>query len=167
MKVIYIAFLLFIVMFSIVCATIINAIRQPSSNSRTLIYVDSAFIGQVNSFKYEAKMRNIQINLKTLSIVFGIARNKDAAGECVSYKDGHNLIIVPPNMWVKLTAAQKEQMIFHELGHCVLKRSHCKAQNYEVMPISIMFPMILDTTYYKENRDELIEELFNANERCY
>jgi hypothetical protein len=59
----------------------------------------------------------------------------------------------------------KEQLLFHELGHCVLNRKHCDLV-VNLDPISLMHPKMLKSEYYKNNRDELIEELFNADPRC-
>lgn len=52
-----------------------------------------------------------------------------------------------------------EEVIFHELGHCVLRRGHIGGKiNGKV--ISIMNPYILEPEDYDENRDYYIKELF-------
>jgi hypothetical protein len=55
---------------------------------------------------------------------------------------------------------QQELVVFHELGHCVLGRSH-KNEMSQGMPTSVMHPNIAD--YYQvwdAKREELLRELF-------
>lgn len=49
----------------------------------------------------------------------------------------------------------KEEILFHEMGHCVLNRSHKDSEE------SIMFPYHLGRTKYQINYSRYIQELFD------
>src|SRR5690606_17670169 len=51
-------------------------------------------------------------------------------------------------------AADREQLMFHELGHCILNRSHTNSTN------SIMYPYHLSANYYINHYVNYIAELF-------
>lgn len=61
--------------------------------------------------------------------------------------------------WNTSSDLGKEQLVFHELGHCVLKRQHNK-EFIANHPVSIMYPLILSDRLYSKYYDSYIEELF-------
>lgn len=61
--------------------------------------------------------------------------------------------------WKVLGAHQREQLMFHELGHCVLGRGHDTELHPDGRPMSIMFPNLLKAHVYGEHRHEYIKEL--------
>lgn len=60
--------------------------------------------------------------------------------------------------WVRLSSIYQEQLLFHELGHCLLNRSHLGSG---ANPVSIMNSNLFNSQTYVDNYDGLIEELFN------
>lgn len=64
------------------------------------------------------------------------------------------VIAVDPDKWAKLLLIQHEALIFHELGHCILKRDHLEG-------MSIMDPYLLSTKKIAENEAKLLAELFD------
>ncbi len=72
--------------------------------------------------------------------------------------------------WNEANDQQREVVVFHELGHCVLNRPHTKASiagpNNTAVPASIMYPQVLDTDLYKKNRDYYCQELI-ANKQSF
>lgn len=79
------------------------------------------------------------------------------AGECTNLSNGD--IVIDTLFWAYATVATKEQLIFHELGHCVLGREH-NAKIVNGREQSIMNPNLLLDSTYLPNRDEYIKELF-------
>ena len=75
-------------------------------------------------------------------------------------------IEINTNYWNHASDTQKEILMFHELGHCILKRQH-RNDTANSMPVSIMYFSIdvwatsAEQTYYESNRDTYIRELFN------
>lgn len=70
-------------------------------------------------------------------------------------------VVFDRDMWPLHSAIEKEELVFHELGHCVLDRDHLttKVKNW---PISIMYPYdsIMTYNYY---RDQYLKELFTKD----
>lgn len=87
-------------------------------------------------------------------------------GHCKNFGPNSNLNVVYVNriFWSMATDIQKEIVMFHELGHCVLDRRHLpgltQVGNYPNGPISLMFP----TPYgyepvFEENKNYYYKEL--------
>lgn len=81
-------------------------------------------------------------------IDFGVT-DGDHVAECY-YLEAN--VVVRKEFWDQATDLTREQLMFHELGHCVLGRQHTT--------YGIMHTPLLKDEYYKANRDKLIEELF-------
>jgi hypothetical protein len=132
------------------------------------MYIDSAFDKYVSSFSSEAKKRTADIGrLHSLTMIFGITGTKDdpgTIGTC-SIANGFPLIIIDRRFWGVADEFEREELIFHELGHCLLDRDHCEPKK-DGKSLSIMEPDLLGSTYYKANRENLINELFNSTEGC-
>jgi hypothetical protein len=74
------------------------------------------------------------------------------------------LITVNQSLWQTLTEAQRQLVIFHELGHCVLKRAHQNIQGTGGrLKQSIMDAHPLDLTDYTTYRTDYLAELFNPS----
>lgn len=131
-------------------------------------YIDSAFHPIVEMFIYEAKSRGRLVDLTNLSMTFGNIRSKKTdktVGYCARDPLGGMTIKIHIPTWKVMDEYQKEELIFHELAHCLIGRDHCKKKNKHG-PISMMFPKLLDSGYYRENREDLLDELFNISPEC-
>lgn len=129
------------------------------------VYVDSEFRPLVELFNREASDRGIQDANKPMSITFDLVDDDpDVIGACMIgvYK---SKIKIKTNSWRAMTDEEKEMLIFHELGHCVLGRKHCDVKSNGI-PISIMYPNILVSGQYRNSRKYLLDELFNEDQRC-
>lgn len=91
-------------------------------------------------------------------IQFGVPdpSNARVVGEC----SGNNGVIISAGFWEHAPDADKEQLMFHELGHCALFLSHVKTY-------SIMYPIMLNTFWYLHYRDALVKELFTGIREIY
>lgn len=64
--------------------------------------------------------------------------------------------------WKEASQDSREQLIFHEIGHCLLNRSHSDSlvrRGRYVMPKSIMSASRISDEVYKANRDYYVSEL--------
>lgn len=70
-------------------------------------------------------------------------------------------IEIDPVFWEEANDTEREVLIFHELGHCVLNRDHVEdiIEPYE-LPKSIMYPVIFDSAY-SDHRNYYVNELKN------
>lgn len=131
-------------------------------------YIDSEFNPIVQSFVYEARQRGHLVDLTNLSMTFGKIRSKKGdktVGYCVRDFMGGMVIKIHTPTWKEMGPYQQEELIFHELAHCIMGRDHCSVKDKDG-PISILYPKILSEKYYKEKREELVDELFNINPEC-
>jgi hypothetical protein len=93
----------------------------------------------------------------SVSIGFGVSYSDsgDAAGSCYhSPSTNSDRILIDVKYWAMYDDTAKELLVYHELGHCVLKRRHVEDHD------SIMRPILFDTIAgYEADRQALIDEL--------
>ena len=70
------------------------------------------------------------------------------------------LVIVNAKWWQSASEGQREALVMHELGHCVLERGHNNAYNSISAPESIMNAYLLDARQYETHREYYLDELF-------
>ena len=113
--------------------------------------VDDAFVEYVSRFeRHYGEAVEVGVNFGSL---------KDAVGICY-YVTGN--IEIDREYWNTHGEAAKEELIFHELGHCVLGREHNEHMIGDC-PASIMYPT-LTPGCYKKHKDYYIKELFDKFE---
>lgn len=159
----------------IIIPLLVSIISCTTINHNTIVveqykytYIDSQFDPIIKSFIYEARQRGYLVDLKNLSVTLGDIRSKKkdkTVGYCVRDPMGGMVIKIHTPTWKQMGPYQQEELIFHELAHCLIGRDHCSRVNKRG-PISIMYPRILTEAYYKENREELVDELFNISPEC-
>ena len=153
---------------------ILSTLGCTTTNHKTVVlnkepyhYVDSQFRKTLKMFKLLAATKDIAIDDSNLSITFGMVRNIKSTiiGTCQLDDFGTMVIKIHDASWIKLDPYQREELIFHELGHCALARPHCTVKE-KGKPISLMYPEITPKDHYKNHRKEMIDELFNIDPRC-
>jgi hypothetical protein len=81
------------------------------------------------------------------------------AGICKT-KDGQSpTIIIDSEYWADADEFFKENLMFHELGHCLLNRDHRNEWDDDG-PVSIMNSYLIPS-FYEKSRESYIEELFS------
>lgn len=144
--------------------TTINIITQ---RLERLSYVDSALTDYVGRFVHEGLSRGIVIDPKRLTMVFGSTGTKDSPttiGTCEPV-NSYPVITIDKTYWSVADENEKEELAFHELGHCLLNRDHCEEKENGVS-VSLMEPDMLGSKQYGEHREDLVDELFNPHEGC-
>ena len=124
--------------------------------------VSPEFSGIVDRFKVEAEHRNVIVDLQGLGINFGIL-DQSAIGRCLTYQSGRREIVIEKSYWRRTTDIEKELLLFHELGHCILGRSHDDSTTSLGACKSLMTSgknnCTLDYSY--DTRTAYLDELFN------
>ena len=108
--------------------------------------------------KYSLK----SIKIPKITIKFGNIKKKDGKTIYATCgKESGNLVItVDQKQWEYLTLYRKEQLMFHEFGHCILDRHHCN-RLIKGSPMSIMHEgEFIIARDYKKNRHWFFIELF-------
>lgn len=84
-------------------------------------------------------------------------------GQCVVYSTGEKDIQIDPTFWANIDDDEREQLIFHELGHCSLMMQHIMTTttlNNDVCPTSIMYAYVFGNTQcYTNNKAYYYAEL--------
>ena len=81
---------------------------------------------------------------------------------CVSSSDDRPVIVLPRPLWIDLSPHEREQALFHELGHCYLGRDHDESTTEGGRMKSVMATWLFDKRIYRRRREEYIEELFDT-----
>lgn len=122
--------------------------------------VDFGPFGEYEAKFYEAgATAGFQVQIENLTMGWGTL-TYPVIGECTP--GSH--VVVDPSDWAKLDDDQKEVLIFHELGHCVLTQGHRAGviPDGSGCPASIMSPYLFLGYCYKWHRDYYIHELFTG-----
>ena len=121
---------------------------------------DPVFIAYIRYFEntYGARILT-PITFKTLGGTL--------AGQCIK-TNTKSEIVIDDLKWEDFNEGQKEVLILHEIGHCVLNRKHdinTNVINGTLCPTSVMRTPLYDkveiANCYTPNRDYYLQELFN------
>lgn len=114
-------------------------------------YIDPAFLPILNTFKQYANNYG-KIYDYDISITFvDKFDSPNVVGTCT----GNDEIRIRRSFWENVNYYQQEDVLYHELGHCVMNLDH-------VTTPSIMNAKTLQYWYYVTYREELIKELFTG-----
>lgn len=106
---------------------------------------------------------NVAINYP---VEFFVTKDK-VVGRCVTWTDGARKILLDSKYFSEASSAQKEQLVYHELGHCELRLDHDDSTiEFDGLtgkwPNSIMKSSTFDdeeAAVYEMHRDHYVKEL--------
>ncbi len=80
----------------------------------------------VKSFREEASKRSNPVSTANLIITFGTVLKEDICGQCLLETGKTPRIVINSDSfcWQQANKEEREGLVFHELGHCLLKRGH-------------------------------------------
>jgi len=114
-------------------------------------YIDPAFDTYVQTFE---SISNKQVHA---IMIFADIADEEVGGTCTNSEPP--LIVIDTPYWNEITELGREQLVLHELGHCVLNRDH-KENMLSGLPVSIMYSIHFgDEWYYAQNRAYYLQEL--------
>ena len=131
--------------------------------------IDPVFEGFVERFIEEGEKRGFSVDLASHNITIHFTnidqeQSPNVVGMCSYNSLNQNDITIDYNFWQQAGDLQKEFILFHELGHCYLKRGHQSDAFQNGICVSIMRgadPGCSDA-YTAANRDYYIDELFSV-----
>lgn len=93
--------------------------------------------------------------------------NSNWAGVCYFGRNGKRWIEISQKYWNLYDEYGREELIFHELGHCVLGRDHDDSlmdlNGYHQIPTSIMLSYTFgNLNYYRDNLEYYHKEICDA-----
>ncbi|MGK0362979.1 MAG: Zn-dependent peptidase ImmA (M78 family) [Saprospiraceae bacterium] len=115
-------------------------------------------------FAEEAALRGIEIDFNELNVegYFSEISEVGVVGQCQTFSDSSKDLVIETRYWQRIDDIEKEFLIFHELGHCVLERSHIDTQDENGFCNSIMQSgsgECIDN-YNLDTREAYLDELF-------
>ncbi|MFD2935864.1 hypothetical protein [Spirosoma flavum] len=131
----------------------------------------------VQSFRDEAKKHNSTVSTANLVVTYGATQSEDVCGQCLlqSGKTPHITLSTDSFCWQQASQYERECLVFHELGHCLLGRTHKTDKFPNGAFVSLMnpdnvsvyatcrYPIGGDVCDKRTRRDYYIDELFVAS----
>ena len=119
---------------------------------------DKTFSFYVSKFEKEFKIKvRVPIVFESLKPFY--------SGVCYIWNDGYKQISINKEHWNSYNIEQREQLIYHELGHCIYELKHndlmlkdCPASIMR----SFMFSIFEIQECYNPNRKNYISNMFNS-----
>ena len=101
------------------------------------------------------------IQVTNLIIQYGDLQSAQERAICTI--DGNNTptITVRQDTWQTMSEPEREELIFHEMGHCVLRRGHIATITAQGLPASMMNPYLISGPIYASYQAYYLNELFN------
>ena len=126
-------------------------------------FVDEQLQIYLDRFQIEGELRGRALDLSSSNIEAFIQPifSNGVVGQCQHNEDRPNQVIVDQQTWNESNEAEKEFLIFHELGHCILKRDHLDNANPDGSCISIMHSVVgVCRNEFESRRSDYLDELF-------
>ena len=126
-------------------------------------YIDPELQPYFDLFSEEASARGLTVDFEAASIETEFTDLEgNVPGQCAHSEASPNLLRIDPTIWNSYEEWEKEFLIFHELGHCYLGRSHDDAKDEAGNCKSIMHSSSsVCTNTFNSDRILLLDELFN------
>ena len=127
------------------------------------LHIDDALAPYFERFVAEGQLRGIAIDLVEKQIegyLIDIEEN-NVVGQCSYSETSTRSVNIDNAFWNNATDLEKEFVIFHELGHCYLERSHLDAQtNRNCTSIMHSGTSGCRFNYNAFSRENYLDELF-------
>lgn len=115
------------------------------------------------SFQEEASLRGLDLDWDDFEVgVQLVDIETNAVGRCLTYSNQSRIIELDESYWSAQSDLDKEFVIFHELGHCILERAHLDEADTGGTCISIMHSddIVCRNGYNLSTRESYLDELF-------
>lgn len=121
------------------------------------------FNPHVASFKREVRKHHSKLVSKRIFITYVDELPGRAVGLCVPDQE-QPAIFIKKSFFKNLDYDQQEQLMWHELGHCLLGKEHDASHLNNGYPTSIMYPVVFspeEMLYYVNHKEYYENNLFN------
>lgn len=123
-----------------------------SVNTAVSLNVPSAITPYIKRFYKDAHRINPSIRAYYVPISFIDTNDDVVIGTCYQIHPV-NYITISRSYWLESTDTERELLIYHELGHCVLGKHH---SSYGIMRAYLMSPGV-----YEARRETYLRNLFD------
>jgi len=161
----YIFFQNYILIFVVSLFTISCGKEELTSLQNTTV-VDHELQSYFSLFEEEGKARGVWVDLSRSKIAGEIVaiKERNVAGQCsVNTSTEQKVVRIDKRYWASATTLEREFIIFHELGHCFLDRTHVNSKDMRGKCKSIMHSGTsgCQFRYTLASRATYLDELFN------
>jgi hypothetical protein len=112
---------------------------------------DGVLVPYIKRFESEVGVSAAQISARFVGVMY-------EAGLC-NRNSGGAEIVLNRKTWDGATESIREEMVYHELGHCALGRGHNAARAPGGCPVSIMYPAVFGDPCFSGDRAGYVAEL--------
>ena len=123
-----------------------NLVSDPTFAS----YVED-FEGRNNNTKVEVPIVFKDLDPKYAGICYRTFTEKGLVGDRIE---------IDIKNWKSMSEYQRINLIFHELGHCVLNRDHVVSSSVLLCPTSFMDPTVMSTSCIEQHYEDYMKEMF-------
>lgn len=102
----------------------------------------------IDTFMDRLVVAGLSPDVTGLVVEFSDSLPSNVLGSCLM---GGKSVKINRQLWASLNSSSREELIFHELGHCVLNRLH-DSTLVSGLPMSVMYPYHLGSTYVHPTR---------------
>lgn len=122
--------------------------------------VDPVFYPYLMKFKMFADQYGKNVPIKELTVKFSDLGPR-YCGMCThSTTNNPKLIEIDHMCWDDEDDLTREELMFHEFGHCLMDKGHNDNLRPDGTPVSIMYSYIIGSSLYSKYYKEYINELF-------
>lgn len=134
-----------------------------TEEAKPSVEINNDLLPYFERFESEALLRGVEAPITTLVSGKFADIEGDIVGQCEHYANSPNTILVDQQYWQKASDLEKEYLLFHELGHCYLERSHLDSKDATGKCLSIMQSGQGNCrmNYNSSTRKEYLDELFD------
>lgn len=137
-----------------VCNSLVLCSCGPAIMKHEGPQIDEVLQPYVNEYKADKKRFLGTSSIRRIDISF-FTLTSPIIGQCTRYNSGYREIKVDPIYWFfNASDAEKQILMYHELGHCDLNKEHDDSK------AAIMNSNIMDGYQFIMNTDYYIEQLF-------
>lgn len=114
-----------------------------------------------DKFLAEGVARGKQLDMHTISGMLGELPGTNVLGRCAQSAE-NGTITIDEAFWNKASTYEREYVVFHELGHCILDRRHLEDQHPDGTCVSMMQSGSggCRMAYNAQTRSGYLDELF-------
>lgn len=145
-----------------ILALVASSCGQASQSSPQPVLQLGSFAPYVAKFEADSVAQGHPVQVTNLIVQFGAMDFSAERGDCTISGDLTPVITLDETYWNSTDEPGREALIFHELGHCVLRRVHMNSLNQDGIPLSDMNAYTLDSVTYQHFRSQYLAELFSV-----
>lgn len=137
---------------------------QKETTTIASIYIDEDLEPYFERFQSEGAARGVSIDFAAANVSAYLEQIEAAnvTGQCYYQNDEPDRLVIDQTFWQQATDIRREFVVFHELGHCFLKRSHLDATLPDGTCASMMHSGLSGcrNAYNSLTRSDYLDELF-------